>query len=134
MHFSLIVHKIYCTFSLYIFTLLICSIAEEDNAQQPPDEPLDHEREEDDGEIIEGEEEEVAEEEHEKEPQEPEVQYDEETQVLIDEATSARERYQEAEKAVNELQSEIRQLEEKLERDYGPDEEFASLEDRKSVV
>lgn len=98
---------------------------EDDTHQQPSDEP-DHEKEEDYGEINEGEEEDVAEEEHEKEA--PEVQYDEETQALIDEATSARERYQEAEKAVNELQSEIRQLEEKLERDYGPDEEFASLD------
>ncbi|XP_011345839.1 glucosidase 2 subunit beta isoform X1 [Ooceraea biroi] len=104
------------------------AVAEEDDAHQPLDEPLDHEREEDNGEISEGEEEDVAEDEHQKEPLEPEVQYDEETQALVDEATSARERYQEAEKAVNELQSEIRQLEEKQERDYGPDEEYASLD------
>lgn len=92
----------------------------------------DHEREEDEEgeeEITDTEEEgTVAEEEQETEPQEPEVQYDEETQALVDEANSARERFQETVKAVNELQSEIRQLEEKLDRDYGPQEEFASLD------
>ena len=86
---------------------------------------MDHEKE---GEIPDEEGEEVPEEEHEKESPEPEIQYDEETQALIDEATSARERFQEAEKAINELQSEIRQLEEKLGRDYGPEEVFASLD------
>lgn len=95
--------------------------------EQQTTEDLDHEKE---GEIPDGEEEEVPEEEHEKEPAEPEVQYDEETQALIDEATSTRERFQEAEKAVNDLQSEIRQLEEKMERDYGPEEVFASLDDQ----
>lgn len=97
--------------------------------EQPLDETdLEHEEE---GEDIDGEEEEgIAEEEagHEKEAEEPTVQYDEETQALVDEATGARERFQEAEKAVSELQSEIRQLEEKLDRDYGPEEEFASLD------
>ncbi|KAL6259018.1 hypothetical protein P5V15_008940 [Pogonomyrmex californicus] len=95
--------------------------------EQQPTEDLDHENV-DDREIHEGDEEDVPEEEHEKEPSEPEVQYDEETQALIDEANSARERFQEAEKAINELQSEIRGLEEKLDRDYGPEEVFASLD------
>lgn len=93
--------------------------------EQQPTEDLEQEKE---GEIPDGEEEDVPEEEHEKEPSEPEVQYDEETQALIDEATSARERFQEAEKAINELQSEIRQLEEKIDRDYGPEQVFASLD------
>lgn len=93
--------------------------------EQQPTEDLDSEKE---GEITDGEEEEVPEEEHEKEPAEPEIQYDEETQALIDEATSARERFQEAEKAINELLSEIRQLEEKMDRDYGLEEVFASLD------
>ncbi|KYN00477.1 PREDICTED: glucosidase 2 subunit beta [Cyphomyrmex costatus] len=92
---------------------------------QQPTEDLDHEKEE---EVFDKEEEEVPEEEHEKESPEPEVQYDEETQALIDEATNARERFQETEKAINELQSEIRQLEEKLGRDYGPEEVFTSLD------
>ncbi|KAL0099944.1 hypothetical protein PUN28_019993 [Cardiocondyla obscurior] len=95
----------------------------EETDEQPED--VEHEKE---GEISEGEEEDVPEEEHDKEPTEPEVQYDEETQALIDEANSARERFQEAEKTINELQSEIRQLEEKIDRDYGPEEVFASFD------
>lgn len=103
---------------------------EADEQQQPLDDSH-HEREEEDEEeeTTDTEEEETTpEEEQETEPQEPEVQYDEETQALIDEANSARERFQETVKAVNELQSEIRQLEEKLDRDYGPEEEFAALD------
>lgn len=99
--------------------------------QQEPLDDLDHEREEDEeAETTDAEEEgTVTEDEQETtEPQEPEAQYDEETQALIDEANGARERFQETVKAVDELQSEIRQLEEKLDRDYGPQEEFASLD------
>lgn len=69
-----------------------------------------------------------GEDEKEAEEQEPEVQYDEETQAIIDEATSARERYQAAEEAVNNLNSEIKRLEEKISRDYGQEGEFASLD------
>lgn len=95
--------------------------------EEQPTEDLEHEKEE---ENAEGEEEDadIPEEEHEKEPAEPEIQYDEETQALIDDATSARERFQEAEKAINDLQSEIRQLEEKVDRDYGPEDVFVSLD------
>lgn len=64
----------------------------------------------------------------EEQEKEPEIQYDEETQALIDEANSARGRFQEAEKAVNEMQSEMKQLEEKLDRDYGPEEVFAAMD------
>ncbi|XP_014467688.1 PREDICTED: glucosidase 2 subunit beta [Dinoponera quadriceps] len=91
------------------------------------------EGEEDEGDIGEREEEETesdaeaeAETGVEKETEDT-IQYDEETQALIDEANSARERLQEAEKAVSELQSEINQLEVKLRHNYGPDDEFASL-------
>lgn len=73
--------------------------------------------------------EEEYEEDHKKEHEkEAEVSYDEETLALIDEANIARERFQEAEKAVNDLQSEIKQLEDKLQRDYGQNEEFAPLD------
>lgn len=65
---------------------------------------------------------------HQEKAEECGVQYDEEIQALIDEATSARENFQTAEKAVNDLQTEIRKLEEKLKRDYGPDQEFTPLD------
>ncbi|XP_057318949.1 glucosidase 2 subunit beta [Microplitis mediator] len=61
-------------------------------------------------------------------PEQPQVQYDEETQALIDEATAARTQYQQAEKAALDLQNEIRSLEAKIDRDYGPEEVFASLD------
>ena len=54
--------------------------------------------------------------------------YDDETQALIDEAREARERYQESENACHDLLNQIRTLEEKSERDYGPDEEFYILD------
>lgn len=54
--------------------------------------------------------------------------YDEETQALIDEATKARDQLHEAEKGVNELTTEIRQLEDKLDRDYGLDDEYYPLD------
>ncbi|KAH0537889.1 glucosidase 2 subunit beta [Cotesia glomerata] len=60
--------------------------------------------------------------------QQPPVQYDEETQALIDEANAAREQYQQAEKAALDLQNEMRSLEAKVERDYGPDVVLASLD------
>lgn len=54
--------------------------------------------------------------------------YDEETQKLIDRATSARAVFAEAERAVREIQSQITSIEESLQKDYGLDEEFAPLE------
>ncbi|XP_017879297.1 glucosidase 2 subunit beta [Ceratina calcarata] len=86
-----------------------------------PEEQTEQDKEEDDGT------EEEAGDAQEK-PEEPPVQYDEETQVLIDEATQARENFQAAEKSVSELLTEIRKLEEKLDRDYGVDQEFAPLD------
>lgn len=99
---------------------------EEEEARETLEEVRDKEEEEQDN----SDDDEGSTEEHEKEAleQEAEVQYDEETQVLIDEATSARERYQEADKAVNDLNSEIKRLEEKLERDYGKENEFVTLD------
>ncbi|KZC14414.1 PREDICTED: glucosidase 2 subunit beta [Dufourea novaeangliae] len=96
---------------------------EEEETQEHIEEPLELEKEEDDG----SEGEEAVADEQEK-IEESAVQYDEETQAIIDEATSARENFQSAERSVNELLSEIRKLEEMLERDYGVDEEFASLD------
>lgn len=62
------------------------------------------------------------------EKQEPAIQYDYDTQTILDEARAARETFEAAEKAVNDLQSEIRLLEEKLDRDYGAEDEFAPLD------
>lgn len=93
-----------------------------ESSEETPEE--DPEKEEEEG----AEEEDTAAEEEEKPTEQPPVQYDEETQGLVDEATSARERFHEAEKAVSDLQTEIRKLEDKLDRDYGSDEEFASLD------
>ena len=55
-------------------------------------------------------------------------QYDEETQALVDEARQAREQYQDIERTAQVLRDEIHKLEERSERDYGPDEEFAVLD------
>ncbi|XP_076276067.1 glucosidase 2 subunit beta [Lasioglossum baleicum] len=95
---------------------------EEEEGHESTEEPSEHDKEEDED----GEGEEGAGEVQEK--QESAIQYDDETQALIDEASTARETYQAAEKAVNDLQSEIRMLEDKLDRDYGVEEEFAPLD------
>lgn len=63
-----------------------------------------------------------------KEAEQPEIQYDEETQAVINEANAARERFKQIEKAVHDLQTEIGKVEEKIDRDYGPEEEFAPLD------
>lgn len=102
---------------------------QKEETQETFEEPLNENKEDDEAEEDdEVEEEEAGAEDQEAMPEEPRIQYDEETQALIDEATSARERFQEAEKAVNELQTEIRKLEEKLDRDYGPEQAFTSLD------
>ncbi|XP_014235343.1 glucosidase 2 subunit beta isoform X1 [Trichogramma pretiosum] len=61
-------------------------------------------------------------------PEPPAPKYDEETQALIDDATDARQRFQEAERSVLDLLAKIRSIEEKTERDYGLEEEFAVLD------
>ncbi|XP_033341965.1 glucosidase 2 subunit beta [Megalopta genalis] len=95
---------------------------EEEEGHDSTEEPLEHDKEEDEeGECDGG----TADA---QEKPESSIQYDEETQALIDEATTAREAYHSAEKSVNDLQSEIRKLEEKLDRDYGTEEEFAPLD------
>ncbi|KAI5751925.1 hypothetical protein M8J77_012157 [Diaphorina citri] len=54
--------------------------------------------------------------------------YDEETQRLIDEANKAREHFEEADRNLRDIQRERKQIEEAMEKDYGPHEEFAFLE------
>lgn len=58
----------------------------------------------------------------------PSPHYDEETQKLVDQASEARNEYFAAEKAVRDIQSEISNIEDYLNLDFGPEEEFASLQ------
>lgn len=93
-------------------------------AEHPVEEDIETE-----GEYDAPEEEEDEEQQQEEQQENPQgVQYSEETQALIDEANRARELYQQAEKACSELHTEIRRRQERSERDYGPDEEFSSLD------
>lgn len=76
----------------------------------------------------EGSDEEPQAEEH-VEPEKPSIpQYDDQTQALIDQASTSRRLYNEAADAVSELSSSIRKLEEKLNRDHGPEDEFVALD------
>lgn len=58
-------------------------------------------------------------------PSEPE--YDDETKRLIEEATKARNEFETAQRELRDLESEKRKIEELLNKDYGPHEEFAIL-------
>uniref|UniRef100_A0A3Q2Q5F2 Glucosidase 2 subunit beta n=1 Tax=Fundulus heteroclitus TaxID=8078 RepID=A0A3Q2Q5F2_FUNHE len=53
--------------------------------------------------------------------------YDQETQALIDAAQKARDEFNEAEKALREVEDQIRNLEKEISFDFGPSSEFAYL-------
>lgn len=61
------------------------------------------------------------------EPTTTEPQYDEETQRLIEAANEARNQFEQADRELRQLESEKRQIEDLLGKDYGPHEEFAVL-------
>ncbi|ENN75729.1 hypothetical protein HUJ04_006358 [Dendroctonus ponderosae] len=93
------------------------SVPEHEDSEQPEDE----EEHEDD--------EEEEEPEQSVGTQEPEnVPYDEETTKLVETATIARNQYSESEKDVRTITDEITRLEDSLKKDFGVEEEFASLE------
>ena len=100
----------------------------EDEEEEEVHEPIEERSEQEKGEDDDGAEGEERAGDEEKKTEESQVQYDEDTQALIDEATVARESFQTAEKSVNELLTEIRKFEEKLDRDFGVDNEFAPLD------
>lgn len=54
-------------------------------------------------------------------------EYDTETQSLIHQANDARNQFQVAEREFRELETEIKNLQDLLEKDYGPEEEYAPL-------
>ncbi|KAJ3667121.1 hypothetical protein Zmor_002527 [Zophobas morio] len=72
----------------------------------------------------------------EDEPEQPEeaveepapLPYDDETQKLVDRATFARNEFADAERAVRDIEAEINNIQDYLEKDFGPEEEFASLQ------
>ncbi|KAJ8984747.1 hypothetical protein NQ317_005012 [Molorchus minor] len=87
-------------------------------------------------------EEEDEEEEEESEPPQPEeeqpeeehpedkftVEYDEDTKKIVERATAARNAFYEADKQARELEGEIKAIRDYLEKDFGPEEEFATLQ------
>ncbi|XP_050349360.1 glucosidase 2 subunit beta [Nymphalis io] len=66
-------------------------------------------------------------EEHDAEPDNTKS-YDDETQKLIDEATEARRQFMDAERTMREIESNIRNFQQNLEKDYGLQQEYATLD------
>lgn len=60
-------------------------------------------------------------------PLEPQPQYDDETQKLIFEANEARNQYSVADREFREIDKELSDIRNALEKDFGPEEEFAVL-------
>ncbi|XP_052863048.1 glucosidase 2 subunit beta [Anopheles cruzii] len=90
------------------------------------EEPLDEHEEEEEDDVGEGEVEEAGDG-SDRSPAPPPVQYDLETQELISKANEARNQHSEAERHVREMDQEIRNIKDLLEKDYGKEEEFAPL-------
>ncbi|CAG9135609.1 unnamed protein product [Plutella xylostella] len=66
---------------------------------------------------------------HEEEAEpEPTQQYDPETQQVVNEASEARRQLVEAERTVREIDSNIRSIKQNLEKDYGPQQEYTTLD------
>lgn len=66
-------------------------------------------------------------EEHHEDVTPPPVQYDDETQRLINEANEARNQYSIADREYREIETELNKIRSALEKDFGPEEEFAPL-------
>ncbi|XP_022181844.1 glucosidase 2 subunit beta-like [Myzus persicae] len=57
-----------------------------------------------------------------------ESQYDEETKLIVEEAKQARNAFEEADRKFRDLQREVTHLQESLNKDFGPEDEFAALD------
>jgi len=91
---------------------------ETENADEQHDENQDEEEDEE------------GHDEHDHEPEHqapPAVQYDDETQRIIEEANEARNQYDVADREFRELDTELNNIRKVLEKDFGPEEEFAPL-------
>lgn len=91
--------------------------AEQDDLEKAKEEEDEQERESED-----------TTEDTETESQPAAPQYDEETQLLISEADKGRAQFKDAENSVKDLLAELRKLEDQIDRDYGPENEFAPLD------
>ncbi|KAJ8917126.1 hypothetical protein NQ315_012616 [Exocentrus adspersus] len=56
------------------------------------------------------------------------ITYDDDTQKIVDRAKAARDEFFEADRQVRDIQSEISNIQSYLEKDFGPEEEFATLQ------
>lgn len=58
----------------------------------------------------------------------PIITYDDETQKLVEQANTARSELQEAEQQIRTIETDIKNIEDYLEKDFGPEEEYAVLQ------
>lgn len=102
---------------------------QQQNVEEQIDEPEDVNPFEDEDEGTEGEDgEEVGEGDVEAvDSAKPHIEYDPETQKLIEEATESRNQFNTADREYRDILKEIKDLEDKLDKDFGPEEEFAPL-------
>ncbi|KAG8336269.1 hypothetical protein J6590_048497 [Homalodisca vitripennis] len=94
----------------------------EEWGDEDEEERNDDDEDEGDGEKEEGENTEVEHEEEDK------PKYDPATQQLIDDADKARAEYENAERAVRDVERELKHLQDSLEKDYGPEDDFSALD------
>lgn len=98
-----------------------------EDEQQQNEEEAELLNEEDEHQEEEFEEEESDNQQAENTTQPPVRQYDDETQRLIHEANEARNQYSSADREFREIETELNKIRSSLEKDFGPEEEFAPL-------
>lgn len=92
----------------FLYDFLIYYAAHEDDEEEEEQEP------------------EAQEEEHREES--TTIQYDEDTQQIVERAKAARDEYYAADRQLRSIQSEIDVIQNYLDKDFGPEEEFAMLQ------